>query len=101
MRAQRIPLEVCITSNVQTGAVASYEAHPARRYLDEGLALTLSTDNRLISGVTLTDEFQKAHRHLGFSWTELVALARASFEHAFLPADERAALTAAWPSPPR
>ena len=56
MREQRLPLEVCITSNVQTDAVPSYERHPLCRYLDEGLVVTLNTDNRLVSGTTLTEE---------------------------------------------
>ena len=95
VRDERIPLEVCITSNVQTGAVPSYAAHPVRRYLDRGVAITLSTDNRLISGVTLTDELWNAHSHLGFGWPELLAVTRASFQHAFLPEAGRARLLAA------
>ena len=92
VRASGIPLEVCITSNVQTGAVASYEAHPVRSYLDQGLSVTLNTDNRLISGTTLTEELWKAHLHLGFGWPELLAVTRAGFQHAFLPAADRALL---------
>jgi adenosine deaminase len=94
VRDAGIPLEVCITSNVQTGAVASYHTHPVRGYLDRGVAVTLSTDNRLVSGTTLTDELWKAHSYLGFTWAELVAVGRASFQHAFLPAAERARLLA-------
>jgi adenosine deaminase len=88
------PLEVCITSNVQTGAVDSYASHPVRGYLARGVAVTLNTDNRLISGTTLTDELWKAHHHLGFGWPELLAVTRASFQHAFLPAVERQRLLA-------
>ena len=96
VRAAGIPLEVCLTSNVQSGAVASYDVHPVRGYLDQGLAVTLNTDNRLISGTTLTDELGKAHHHLGFTWADLLAVSRASFQHAFLPTDERAQLLAAF-----
>ena len=83
VREQRIPLEVCITSNVQTGAVPSYERHPLRRYLDEGLVVTLNTDNRLVSGTTLTEELWKAHRYLGLDWAELATVTRMAFESAF------------------
>src|SRR6185312_10240972 len=48
-----IALEVCITSNVQTRAVESYDAHPVRQYFDRGLLVVLNTDNRFMSG-TLT-----------------------------------------------
>lgn len=94
VRRRRVPLEVCLTSNVQTGVVASLEAHPARHYTMAGLAVTLSTDNRLISGVTLTDEYRNAREALGFTWPELVAVARAGFEHAFAPEPARDAMLA-------
>ncbi len=85
----RIPLEICLTSNVQTGAVASYAEHPARRYFDLGIPLTFCTDNRLVSGTTVTDEYLHAHRHLGFTWAELVRVAEMGFEIAFRPWKER------------
>ena len=88
----RVPLEVCITSNVQTGAVPSYEDHPVRSYFDQGLVVTLNTDNRLVSGTTLTNEYWKAHRHLGFTWSELQQVARMGFQSAFLPPDGKVAL---------
>ncbi len=81
----RIPLEVCLTSNVQTRVAPSYAAHPVRRYFDAGLVVTLSTDNRLISGTTLTDEYGLAHAHLGFTWEELKEVAWQGFQAAFLP----------------
>lgn len=89
---RRIPLEICLTSNVQTQAVSSYESHPLRAYFDRGTVVTLNTDNRLMSATTLTDEFWHASRHLGFTWDELCAVAIAGFESAFLPWEERAAL---------
>jgi len=88
----RIPLEICITSNVQTGVVPSFAEHPLRPYYDEGLVVTLNTDNRLISGTTLTDEYLRAHEHLGFTWDELVGVARMGFESAFLHWDEKEAM---------
>lgn len=90
---RRIPLEICLTSNVHTQAVASYESHPLRSYFDRGTVVTLNTDNRLMSATTLTDEFWYAARHLGFTWDELCTVALAGFHSAFLPWPERLALT--------
>lgn len=92
VRDRQIPLEVCLTSNVQTGAVGSIAAHPARGYYDAEVAVTLNTDNRLVSGITLTDEYWAAHRALGFGWSELVEIADTGFRAAFLPAQEKAEL---------
>ena len=96
VRSEGIALEVCIASNVHTGAVPRVDRHPVRRYVDAELEVTLNTDNRLISGVTLTDEFWTAHRHLGFTWDELRSVARAAFAHAFLPETERARMVDAF-----
>jgi adenosine deaminase len=85
----RIPLEVCLTSNVQTGVAPSYAGHPVRRYFDLGIPLTFCTDNRLVSGTTLTDEYLLAHEHLAFTWAELVRVAEMGFEVAFRPWEER------------
>ncbi|RMH20045.1 MAG: adenosine deaminase [Gemmatimonadetes bacterium] len=90
----RVPLEICLTSNVQTRAVPSFAEHPLRRYFDAGLVLALCTDNRLVSGTTVTDEYLRAHEHLGFTWPELARLARMSFEAAFLHYDEKQELLA-------
>lgn len=88
----RIPLEICLTSNVQTGAVASLEEHPLRLYFDRGIVVTLNTDNLLVSGTTPTQEYLAAHRHMAFSWDELKELARMSFRSAFLHHREKLSL---------
>jgi adenosine deaminase len=80
----RIPLEICLTSNVQTGAVDDLASHPLRFYYDYGLRVCLNTDNRLMSGVTLTDEFWKAHTAFGFSLPEIKDLVVYGFKSAFL-----------------
>jgi adenosine deaminase len=89
---RRICIECCLTSNVQTRAAASYDAHPFRRYFDLGLNVTLNTDNRLMSGVTLVDEYAHAQAHLGFTVDELCAVARNGFASGFLPSAERRVL---------
>jgi len=86
---RRIGLEICLTSNVQTHAASSYEMHPLREYFNRGMNVSLNTDNRLMSGTTLTDEFMFAARHLDFDIDELGTLALNSFESAFLPWQER------------
>ena len=90
---RQITVECCLTSNVQTRATPSIDAHPLRAYFDRGLNVSLSTDNRLMSGVTLVDEYQQAARHLGFTFEELCAVARNGFSSAFLHEQERRALT--------
>jgi adenosine deaminase len=89
---RRIALEICLTSNVQTRAAADYAAHPFRDYFDRGLNVVLNTDNRLMSGVTLTDEYVHAAEDLAFTFDELSRVALNGFESAFLPFAEREAL---------
>jgi adenosine deaminase len=91
---RRITLECCITSNVQTRAAQSFDTHPLRAYFDRGLNVVLSTDNRLMSGITLVDEYQRAATHLGFTFEELCVVARNGFTSAFLHESERLALLA-------
>lgn len=86
---RRIGLEICLTSNVQTHAAKSYETHPLRQYFDRGMNVALNTDNRLMSGTTLTDEYAFAARHLDFTLNELCTLALNGFESAFLPWEQR------------
>ncbi|HEY2849317.1 MAG TPA: adenosine deaminase [Gemmatimonadaceae bacterium] len=90
-----VAIEICLTSNVQTRAAKDYASHPLRAYFERGMRVTLNTDNRLMSGTTLTAEYAHAADELGFSIGELCMLARNGFESAFLPDDERRALLAA------
>jgi adenosine deaminase len=91
----RIPLEICLTSNVQTRAANTLQEHPLRLFFDQGLIVTLNTDNRLLSATTITDEFLHAHNALGFDWEELCAVAMMGFYSAFLPYAERIAFVEA------
>jgi adenosine deaminase len=91
---RRIALEICLTSNVQTRATETYETHPLRQYFDRGMQVVLNTDNRLMSDTTLVDEYEAAATHLGFTLSELCAIARNGFEAAFIPWEERLALLA-------
>lgn len=91
-----IPLEVCLTSNVQTAVVSSLAEHPAHRYLRAGIPIALGTDNRLMSGVTLADEYRNARDALGMTTDELTAIARTGFEHAFVGEPIRATMLQAF-----
>ena len=91
---RRIALEVCLTSNVQTHATESFEAHPVRQYFDRGMNVVLNTDSRLISGTTLTDEYLIAARHHGFTFEELSTIALNGFASAFIPWEQRLGLLA-------
>ena len=88
---RRIALEICLTSNVQTRAADSFETHPFREYFARGMNVVLNTDNRLMSGVTLTDEYDRAAR-LGLAFDDLCRVALNGFESAFLPWPERVKL---------
>lgn len=91
----RIPLEICLTSNVQTGAADSLAEHPLRLYFEQGIVVTLNTDNRLMSGTTMTDEFAVAHQALGLDWDELCAITMMGFQSAFLPYHDKLTLVQA------
>lgn len=91
---RRIALEICLTSNVQTRATSTYETHPLRKYFDQGQNVVLNTDNRLMSGTTLTDEYWYAAQHLDFTMRELRTIALNGFASAFLPWVERLELIA-------
>lgn len=80
----RIPVEVCLTSNVQTRVAASYVDHPLLELYEKGLVLTLCTDNRLMSATTVTAEYAHAAR-LGLEREALAEIALMGFESAFLP----------------
>jgi adenosine deaminase len=85
----RIPIEICLTSNIQTRAATSFEVHPLRRYYDEDLVLSLNTDNRLMSATTVTEEFWRAYQYQDFTWDELVDLSLMAFEAGFMPWEEK------------
>ncbi|MDP2481449.1 MAG: adenosine deaminase [Candidatus Palauibacterales bacterium] len=85
----RVPLEICLTSNVQTRAVESFAAHPLRRYFDAGIVVSLNTDNRLMSGTTVTEEYVRAREHLGFTLPEIGVMVLDGFRSAFLHRAEK------------
>jgi adenosine deaminase len=89
-----IHLEVCPTSNVQTRVVPDLAEHPVGAYLTAGLSLSINTDNRLVSGVTLVDEYAAIAEAQGWGRDEVRIVARNAFQAAFLPLPEKTALLA-------
>ncbi|HZL85722.1 MAG TPA: adenosine deaminase [Candidatus Krumholzibacteria bacterium] len=81
----RIALEMCLSSNVHTGAIQTLADHPIKEYLDAGLRVTLNTDNRLMSNTTLTNEFMLAIEHCGLTLHDIEDTILYGFKSAFLP----------------
>ncbi|WP_430867491.1 adenosine deaminase [Demequina aurantiaca] len=88
---QQVPLECCPTSNVQTGAAQSIEHHPMHVLRDLGFAITVNTDNRLVSGVSMSGEFSELVR-VGWTKEDLLEATLIAAWAAFLPYDERGEL---------
>jgi adenosine deaminase len=92
VKQQRIPLEMCPVSNIQTKAVRSWDAYPVRDYFELGLLVTINTDNPIVSGTSITKEYEVLYERFGFQLKELVALVRNGVEAAFLPDREKESL---------
>jgi adenosine deaminase len=79
----RIPLEMCLSSNVHTRTVHNYETHPLLAYLRRGVRVTLNTDNTLISNTTLNQEYEKVWRYLRATREDLKMFAINGFNSSF------------------
>ncbi len=89
VRDRRIPLEMCPTSNVQTGAAPSIAAHPIRLLRQLSFRVTVNTDNRLMSGVSLSSEFHRLAEAFGYGWRDMEWLTINAMKSAFAHFDER------------
>jgi adenosine deaminase len=87
----RIPLEVCPSSNVQTGAVKDLATHPLKLYQALGLRVTVNTDNRLVTDTTCSQELWLCHSRIGLALDDVKSLVVAGFKSAFLPFHEKQA----------
>lgn len=86
----RIPLEVCLSSNVQTRTVPSIREHPFHFYFKQGLRVTVNTDSRLISATTVSHELATAARAFRLSPYEVKRIILNGFKSAFLPYAQKA-----------
>jgi aminodeoxyfutalosine deaminase len=86
---RQVPIEICMTSNLRTGCCAELAQHPVRRYFDQGLMLTLNSDDPAMFRTSLVEEYALAQETFGFTNEHLRELARNSFEASFLPAEKK------------
>jgi adenosine deaminase len=86
---KRIPLEICLLSNVHTGATPSLAEHPFRILYREKFRVTLNTDNRLMSDTTMSKEFEAAADTFGLSLDDFEKITINGMKSAFLPYKER------------
>jgi aminodeoxyfutalosine deaminase len=86
---RQVPIEICVTSNLRTGCCVDLAQHPARRYFDQGLMLTLNSDDPAMFRTSLVEEYALAQEAFGFTNEHLRELARNSFEASFLPAEKK------------
>ena len=89
IRDRRIPLEVCPTSNVHTGAVASIATHPIDLLARLRFRVTLNTDNRLMSGITLSSEFESCAQAFGWTLDDMEWLTLNAAKSSFYQFDQR------------
>jgi adenosine deaminase len=92
VRDVRVPLEMCPTSNVDTGVCGSISEHPIGLLRRLHFRVTVNTDNRLMSGVTLSSEFAALVDAFGYGWSDIRWLTVNAMKSAFLPFDQRLAL---------
>jgi adenosine deaminase len=92
VRDKRIPLELCPSSNVQTGAAPSIAEHPIGLLRDLRFRVTVNTDNRLMSGTSMSREMALLVEAFGYGWAELQWFTVNAMKSAFIPFDERLAL---------
>ncbi|MGW4465598.1 adenosine deaminase [Micromonospora sp. NPDC004704] len=92
VRDKRIPLELCPSSNVQTGAVRSIAEHPIGLLRDLRFRATVNTDNRLMSGTSMSREMLLLVEAFGYGWAELQWFTINAMKSAFIPFDERLAI---------
>ncbi|WP_310784205.1 adenosine deaminase [Mycobacterium sp. Z3061] len=92
VRDKRVPLELCPSSNVQTGAVASIADHPFDLLARSRFRVTVNTDNRLMSDTTMSQEMHRLVEAFGYGWTDLQRFTINAMKSAFIHFDERLAI---------
>jgi adenosine deaminase/aminodeoxyfutalosine deaminase len=89
MAEKQVPVEMCISSNLRTGACPELPEHPVRKFFDQGLMVTLNTDDPAMFQTSLNKEYEIAQQEFSFSEEHLRELARNSIEASFLPVEKK------------
>ncbi len=89
LRKNKIPLEICPTSNVQTHAVSSYQNHPIKKLKDKDILITINTDNRTVSNINLNQEYELLYKYFGFNKEDFIKFNRTAIEYSFLTKEEK------------
>ena len=89
LATRQIPVEICITSNLRTGCLPALNDHPVRNYFNQGIMITLNTDDPAMFRTSLSHEYYIAQQSFGFNDEHLREVARNSFEASFLPAEKK------------
>jgi len=89
LATRQIPVEMCITSNLRTGCLPALNDHPVRNYFNQGIMITLNTDDPAMFRTSLSHEYYIAQQSFGFNDEHLREVARNSFEASFLPAEKK------------
>ncbi|CAM3926524.1 adenosine deaminase [Paenibacillus alkaliterrae] len=94
VKERQIPLEMCPLSNIQTKAVPGWEVYPIRRYLDDGIAVTVNTDNLTVSDTTILKEYELLMEHCSLTLTDIGKIIMNGVRAAFLVKEEKERLIA-------
>jgi adenosine deaminase len=86
---RRVPLELCVLSNVRTGVVPTAARHPARAYFERGIPLSINTDDPKLFGNSLAEEYLTLHRELGFTREDIQMLIEQGIETSWLHEDRK------------
>lgn len=89
VRDRRIPLELCPTSNLQTGAAKTYSEHPIGMLAKLRFRVTLNTDNRLMSRTSMSNEMSECVKSFGWKFTDLQRVTVSALKSSFIPFEER------------
>jgi adenosine deaminase len=92
VKERQIPLEMCPLSNIQTKAVSDWDAYPLRRYMEQGIVVTVNTDNMTVSDTTILKEYERLMEHCGVTLNEIARIIMNGVKAAFLEETEKKAM---------
>lgn len=89
IKQKNIVLEICPTSNVQTNVVSEFKNHPIKYLYDNNVLVTINTDNRRVSNITLTEEYEKLIKTFGFTYEDIKKMNMWAIQNSFLSSKEK------------